>query len=642
MMSTLATLNVVLNGDIGGFLKAMKDAEGQSKQSSGIIGGALSAIGTAAKVAGAVAVAGIGALATGLTVAVKEAADAEKNLAQLDAVLQSTNGAAGVTRDSVLQLAGALQKSTTFSDDEVIAADNLLLTFTQIGKEVFPDATRAVLDMSVALGQDAKASAMQLGKALNDPIKGVTALRKVGVSFTDEQMKQIKAMAAAGDVAGAQTLILKELQKEFGGSAEAAGKTLSGSLTILKNTGLDILETIGTALLPVLKDLAQGLRDALDNPAVQAGVQAIMDAIGEFTGVVLPAIISTAQEVVAWVQTNWPRISAEIGGAFERARAVVEPVLNAIGAVVRSVFATVATFLATHGEEIRGFIAGAWEKISSIINGAVTIVQAVISTVFGGIATWIGQNQAGIQTVIETVWNGLRSTIETVITVVQGIINTVLAAIRGDWSTAWETIKGVVETVWNGIRAGIELALNTVKAVLTLAWNTIKSGVQSAWNGIKAAIQTAWQSVIDWLTGLWDTLLGIGKSIIEGIAAGIRAAGAAIWNALKGAVEGAWQKVKELLGIASPSRLYATVGEQMMAGMARGIAGGAGLPQMALDGALAGMTANVSAIGAGQGGDRFSFGDIVINEAQQLDAAGVAQAVMDEAGRRADARRRLR
>jgi len=148
--------------------------------------------------------------------AVDEAAEAEQNIAQLENVIKSTGGAAGVTAESITSMASELQKITTFSDDAIIAGDNLLLTFTNIGKDVFPDATKTMLDMSQALGQDISSSAIQLGKALNDPINGITALSRVGVSFTEEQKEMIKTLVEAGKTEEAQTVILEELQKEFG------------------------------------------------------------------------------------------------------------------------------------------------------------------------------------------------------------------------------------------------------------------------------------------------------------------------------------------------------------------------------------------------------------------------------------------
>ena len=112
---------------------------------------------------------------------------------------------------------------TTYSDDAVQAGQNMLLTFTNIGKETFPEATKTLLDMATAMNGGATASAeqlssqaIQLGKALNDPVQGLSALSRVGVTFTEEQKNVIKTMAETGNVAGAQKLIIAELNREFG------------------------------------------------------------------------------------------------------------------------------------------------------------------------------------------------------------------------------------------------------------------------------------------------------------------------------------------------------------------------------------------------------------------------------------------
>jgi phage-related minor tail protein len=104
----------------------------------------------------------------------------------------------------------------------------MLLTFTNIKDKVLDAATAVSVDMAQALGGDPKSQAIALGKALNDPIKGITALTRVGVTFTDEQKAQIQAMQEAGDMAGAQTVIINELNKEFGGSAKAAADATGG------------------------------------------------------------------------------------------------------------------------------------------------------------------------------------------------------------------------------------------------------------------------------------------------------------------------------------------------------------------------------------------------------------------------------
>src|SRR3954454_24978141 len=140
---------------------------------------------------------GVGGLTTAIQSSFGEMADSQKVAAQTAAVLKSTKGAANVTAGQVDKLATSLMNKSGVDDEAIKSGENLLLTFTNIrngvGKnnKIFDNATGTLLDMSTALGQDTKSSAIQLGKALNNPIKGITALQRVGVSFTDGQKKQI-------------------------------------------------------------------------------------------------------------------------------------------------------------------------------------------------------------------------------------------------------------------------------------------------------------------------------------------------------------------------------------------------------------------------------------------------------------------
>lgn len=224
------------------------------------------------------------------------AIDAQQVASQTAAVLKSTGGAAGLTADDISGLAGSLSKLTPFEDEAIQSAENLLLTFTNIGGDVMPQATETVLNMSQALGQDLKSSSVQLGKALNDPIKGITALSRVGVSFTEQQKDQIKAMQEAGNVAGAQAIILKELDTEFGGAAKAAGQTFGGQMVILQTAVGNVAEAIGgplikglsslaTAVLPAVQAFADELPAAIDT--FMASAQPVLDGLGGlFNGLV--------------------------------------------------------------------------------------------------------------------------------------------------------------------------------------------------------------------------------------------------------------------------------------------------------------------------------------------------------------------
>ena len=163
---------------------------------------------------------------------------------QLNAVLKSTAGVAGLTAKELTKMASALQKQTRFGDEAIIKAQSLMLTFTKVGEEVFPDAIEAVLNMSEAMGQDLQQGVIQVGKALNDPILGVTALRRVGVQLSDQQVDLVKKFTETGEVAEAQKIILGELETQFGGVAKAAGETMPGALDQMGNALGDLGETL--------------------------------------------------------------------------------------------------------------------------------------------------------------------------------------------------------------------------------------------------------------------------------------------------------------------------------------------------------------------------------------------------------------
>src|SRR6266704_5917807 len=282
--------------------------------------------------AGGAIFAGIGFLKDQIGVIFEESLNAQAGLAQTNKVIESTHGVAGVTANAVLDLATQFSHHTKFSDDTTQAAENMLLTFTNIGKNVFPQATKTVLDMSQALGQDTKNSAIQLGKALNDPIAGITALQRVGVTFSQTQKDLIKHFMDTNNIAGAQGVILQELQKEFGGSAEAAGKTFGGQLAIAQQRLDDIKQSIGDALMPVLAALLQKIGPIVDafSQWVASG-HAVSDVIAAFNahasvlisilvgigavlfGGLLAAVWSLAAGVIA---ATWPflAIGAAIAG----------------------------------------------------------------------------------------------------------------------------------------------------------------------------------------------------------------------------------------------------------------------------------------------------------------------------------------
>lgn len=241
--------------------------------------------------AGAALVSGIFAFGTASEVAYKQV---QMAAAQAQAGIISTSGAAGRSIDDFIKQANQLENTTLFGDDQVLGAQSLLVTFTNVKGAIFDQAIPAIADMAQRMAGDGpadlKGASIQVGKALNDPVKGITALSRVGVSFSESQKKTIESMVAHNDVAGAQALILSELNKEFGGSAKAARDAAGNKADYLVALG-NLQEGFGELISGGLEPFYASMTGVIE--AVSSGVEwfkANKDMIADVaTGVMIGA-----------------------------------------------------------------------------------------------------------------------------------------------------------------------------------------------------------------------------------------------------------------------------------------------------------------------------------------------------------------
>ena len=200
---------------------------------------------------------------------IAETTDAEFATAQLNAALKSTAGAAGQSAEALNRQAQALSYVSRFDDDAITGAQALLLTFTKIGGDTFPQATEAVLNVAQAMNTDLKSAAIQVGKALNDPIQGVSALARSGIQFTEAQKEVIAKLVETNKLAEAQAIILQELNVQFGGQAAAAAATFGGAIAQLNNELGNLLTLsngsagAATRLVQLLTNAVIGLNTAI-------------------------------------------------------------------------------------------------------------------------------------------------------------------------------------------------------------------------------------------------------------------------------------------------------------------------------------------------------------------------------------------
>jgi len=250
-------------GEVRGDLEAMSGR-------LGAVGSGLARLGPIGLAAGA-ALAGVGlAVSRG----VEEAAKADQSYRRLEAVLKATGQASGLTADEIATFADGIERSTLATAEGVQDAASILATFRSVSGETFTRALSLAQDMSAVFGQDLSGAATQLGKALEDPIDGLTALRRVGVSFSDTQKELIRSLVETGQTAEAQRVILDALEQQVGGAGAAEAGGLTGATNRLQDAWGNLLEAIGRT--PAVTSLAQGALDLLSG-AIEGISSAIDD-----------------------------------------------------------------------------------------------------------------------------------------------------------------------------------------------------------------------------------------------------------------------------------------------------------------------------------------------------------------------------
>ena len=218
-----------------------------------------------------------------LTKIVKNTAAVERQMFKLEGILKATGNAAGLSLTEVEDLSREIGIATLASVAKVRDAAGILLTFKSIQGDVFKDALRLSQDLAEVGFGDLKTGATQLGKALEDPIVGLGALRRVGVSFTDDQKEVIKVLTMTGEKAEAQKIILKALNEQVGGAGVKAASGLAGAIdSLLENLDLFFEQTkLGRVLVNGLTGAINLLSKAFANADVEASRLKTLQAVNE-------------------------------------------------------------------------------------------------------------------------------------------------------------------------------------------------------------------------------------------------------------------------------------------------------------------------------------------------------------------------
>jgi hypothetical protein len=394
-------------------LNKFQSGLGQTGKGIGQLGAGVGHVATSLVKLGAVGVAAIGGfLAVNLKAGVEQVRLLELATAQTEAVLKSTQGVAGQTASSIRNLAEKYESLNAVIDDKVIqSTENMLLSFTNIRKEAFEPALQATLDLNQAMGggeEGLQGAAIKIGKALNDPIKGLTALGKAGVLFTADQKARIKQLVAENDLYGAQKIILAEVSTEFGGRFAAAGNTAAGRTAALKDNVEDLQRTFAGPFANVLDRITGKLGDFLGEAGTVDAVTRLGSAIaGLFTdeaidkGIGLlrsgldllsPANLGKAGDAIHGVFDFVKSIDFEtIGRGLQITASIAKTAIDAFLSLPPEVQSIAIAALAAN--KLSGGLIGS--GIGNVAGGLLKLALGSLKTITAGNVNVIGANVTG-------------------------------------------------------------------------------------------------------------------------------------------------------------------------------------------------------------------------------------------------------
>lgn len=207
---------------------------------------------------------GLTAIGAYLKSSAREVTDYDTRFRVLEQTIKATGGAAGFSADEIRKLSRELASATLGSVEGFENAANKLLTFRSITGETFTEALELAQDLAQAGFGTLESNAVQLGKALEDPVRGMSALTRAAVTFTAEQEQVIQKLMETGEKGKAQAIILEAVAGQVGGVGRAAAEGLAGAFDDLSLAFEEVRLATGKAIEPALISFYKALTQALE------------------------------------------------------------------------------------------------------------------------------------------------------------------------------------------------------------------------------------------------------------------------------------------------------------------------------------------------------------------------------------------
>lgn len=406
-------------------------------------------------------VAKIGALIGGIGVgvglasffknSVAEGEEANSVLRVTDSILKATHNSAGLTAEQIAKISQNISVKIGVDDEQVQQAGNVLLTFKSIAGSTFQRTLSDAADLSGVLKTDLQGSVKALGRALEDPTKGLARLSKQGITFTDQQKAQIIVLQASGDKLGAQKILLGAIESKYKGAGEAAASATDKIKVAVKN----IEEAAGGGIVSLLEGLTPAITDLF------ASLEPVLKRVGNIVGPIIGWVVKTFQQLGPSIEP----VLQSVGAVFLNLASIASPLLVSLGKLADEILPPLAEIFGTIVEAVRPFI-GLIGRMIADVSGALQPIITAVTQVFEVFA-------AALKPVIDELTRGDLNTAVGSITAAFGQLAPIIAKVAGVLAGEIVRAVNVLVPVFDDLVTTISPLISRVLPVLALAWGKI-------------------------------------------------------------------------------------------------------------------------------------------------------------------------
>jgi len=533
MADTVGELQVKVTADTSALSSKI---QGDAQKAGGGFAKTFAKVGAVAAGVG-VAAAAIGTkFAAGAISAAEAAATAEARLDKVAESMGFVGGAYEGATQRAKDYATELSKNIAVEDNTILAVQAKLATFKEVGKTInetegaFDRATKAAFDLAATGFGSAESNAIQLGKALNDPVKGISALNRAGVTFTEQEKAKIKALVESGQAAKAQDMILSALEKQVGGVAEATANA-SDKLKVSFN---EMQEQVGKTLLPVFNELADKLIPIIESLAEPLGeiaatvggalaeafevvgplIRPLVEAFAELAGGAMKAIVGA---LTAMMPALLPVVEI-LGDLAARIGPVVEKVLVKVAQVFARVVEAVTPLLDPLIDLVFVILDAAWPIFEIVADVVLVLVDALapLLQIVGSLLKPIGELVNVAFAAIMPILQPLMPVIEALAMVLADVLGRAIGVVitaAGYLIQAWSEVGSFI--IGNVLRPLVSAFLSWAENIVGAAATAFSwvPGLGDKLNTAKDAIGTFKTSAEKGIGDAADTIGKKGKEI---------------------------------------------------------------------------------------------------------------------------------